>query len=92
MKQASSIWKLIDIDIYSASPKYLQLANSIIKAIREKKVHANEVLPSINELSFEFEISRDTAKKEYKYLKNLGIMGSVPAKDILSRMLTSVNH
>jgi DNA-binding transcriptional regulator YhcF (GntR family) len=80
MKQASSIWKLIDIDIYSASPKYLQLANSIIKAIREKKVHANEVLPSINELSFEFEISRDTAEKGYKYLKNLGIIGSVPGK------------
>jgi DNA-binding transcriptional regulator YhcF (GntR family) len=80
MKQTSSIWKLIDIDIYSASPKYLQLANSIIKAIREKKVHAHEVLPSINELSFEFEISRDTAEKGYKYLKNLGIIGSVPGK------------
>jgi DNA-binding transcriptional regulator YhcF (GntR family) len=80
MKQTSTIWKLIDIDIYSASPKYLQLANSIIKAIREKKVHANEVLPSINELSFEFEISRDTAEKGYKYLKNLGIIGSVPGK------------
>jgi len=80
MKQTSSIWKLIDIDIYSASPKYLQLANSIIKAIREKKVHENEVLPSINELSFEFEISRDTAEKGYKYLKNLGIIGSVPGK------------
>ena len=80
MKQTSAIWKLIDIDIYSASPKYLQLANSIIKAIRENKVHANEVLPSINELSFEFEISRDTAEKGYKYLKNLGIIGSVPGK------------
>ncbi len=80
MKQAPSIWKLIDIDIYSATPKYLQLANSIIKAIREKKAGANELLPSINELSFEFEISRDTAEKGYKYLKNLGIIGSVPGK------------
>ncbi len=80
MKQTSSIWKLIDIDIYSATPKYLQLANSLIKGIREKKINANEVLPSINELSFEFEISRDTAEKGYKYLKNLGIIGSVPGK------------
>ena len=80
MKQTSSIWKLIDIDIYSATPKYLQLANSIIKAIRENKVKTSEVLPSINELSFEFEISRDTAEKGYKYLKNLGIIGSVPGK------------
>src|SRR5262249_23724101 len=59
---------------------YLQLANCIIKAIRENKIHENDVLPSINELSFEFEISRDTAEKGYKYLKNLGILGSVPGK------------
>ena len=85
MKQASTIWKLIDIDIFSATPKYLQLANSIIKAIREKKVKADEVLPSINELSFEFEISRDTAEKGYKYLKNLGIIGSVPGKGYFIR-------
>jgi len=80
MKPSSPICKFIDIDFYSATPKYLQLANCIIKAIREKKANANEVLPSINELSFEFEISRDTAEKGYKYLKNLGILGSVPGK------------
>jgi DNA-binding transcriptional regulator YhcF (GntR family) len=80
MKPPSPICKFIDIDFYSATPKYLQLANCIIKAIREKKANANEVLPSINELSFEFEISRDTAEKGYKYLKNLGILGSVPGK------------
>jgi len=80
MKPSSPICKFIDIDFYSATPKYLQLANCIINAIREKKANANEVLPSINELSFEFEISRDTAEKGYKYLKNLGILGSVPGK------------
>jgi hypothetical protein len=37
-------------------------------------------LPSINELSFEFEISRDTAEKGYKHLKKIGILGSVPGK------------
>ena len=79
MKQ-SPICKFVEIDFYSATPKYLQLANCIIKAIREKNIHENDVLPSINELSFEFEISRDTAEKGYKYLKNLGILGSVPGK------------
>jgi DNA-binding transcriptional regulator YhcF (GntR family) len=91
MKQASTIWKLIDIDIFSATPKYLQLANSIIKAIREEKVKADEVLPSINELSFEFEISRDTAEKGYKYLKNLGIIGSVPGKGYFIRSV-DISH
>src|SRR5215471_15125919 len=80
MKPSSPICKFIDIDFYSATPKYLQLANCILKAIRESKVNVNEILPSINELSFEFEISRDTAEKGYKYLKNLGILGSVPGK------------
>ena len=79
MKQ-SPVIKYVDIDFYSATPKYLQLANCIIKAIREKKIQENDVLPSINELSFEFEISWDTAEKGYKYLKHQGILGSVPGK------------
>jgi len=37
-------------------------------------------MPSINELSFELEISRDTAEKGYKYLKKMGVLGSVPGK------------
>ena len=37
-------------------------------------------MPSINELSYELEISRDTAEKGYKYLKKMGVLGSVPGK------------
>src|SRR4051812_22320569 len=74
------IYKYIKIDDYSATPKYLQLASSIISAIREDKIKKNDILPSINDLSFELEISRDTAEKSYRYLKNMGILGSVPGK------------
>lgn len=74
------IFQYLFIDYYSATPKYLQLANSIIKAIGDGKIHKDEILPSINELSFEFEISRDTAEKGYKHLKNVGVLGSVPGK------------
>ena len=72
--------KLIYFDEFSVTAKYQQLANSIIKAIENRKLQADDVLPSINELSIEFDISRDTAEKGYKYLKNLGIIGSVPGK------------
>ena len=58
----------------------MQLANSIIKAIENGKLQIDDMLPSINEISFDFEISRDTVEKGYKYLKNLGIIGSVPSK------------
>jgi DNA-binding transcriptional regulator YhcF (GntR family) len=72
--------KLISIDYQSATPKYRQLANSILKAIRHGLLHKDDVLPSINELSFMFEISRDTAEKGYKHLKEAGVLGSVPGK------------
>src|SRR5450432_306063 len=74
------IFKYLFIDYYSATPKYLQLANCIIKAISDGVLKENDVLPSINELSFEFEISRDTAEKGYKHLKKRGVLGSVPGK------------
>ena len=79
MKQPAIFQHLL-IDYHSATPKYLQLANCIIKAIGEGILKENDVLPSINELSFEFEISRDTAEKGYKHLKKNGVLGSVPGK------------
>ena len=68
------------IDFYSSTPKYLQLANGIIKAISDGNLKKGDIIPSINELSFEFEIARDTAEKGYKHLKQMGILGSVPGK------------
>jgi DNA-binding transcriptional regulator YhcF (GntR family) len=61
---------LIYFDEFSGTPKYQQLANCITKAIEDGKLSVRDVLPSINELSFHFEICRDTAEKGYKHLKN----------------------
>lgn len=77
---SSPFYKLIYFDEFSATPKYQQLANSIIQAIEKSKLQIDDVLPSINELSFQFDISRDTAEKGYKHLKKIGIIGSVPGK------------
>ncbi|MDR6942983.1 GntR family transcriptional regulator [Mucilaginibacter pocheonensis] len=78
--KSSRFFEYIYIDYYSATPKYIQLANSIIKSVREGKLLINETLPSINELNLNFEISRDTAEKAYKHLKSIGLLGSVPGK------------
>ncbi len=75
-----NLFELIRVDEYSATPKYLQLTHAILKAIETGKIGMNDLMPSINELSFELEISRDTAEKGYKYLKKMGILGSVPGK------------
>ncbi|RYZ96399.1 MAG: transcriptional regulator, partial [Sphingobacteriaceae bacterium] len=53
------LFDFIRIDEYSATPKYLQLANSIINALEARAIEKDYLLPSINELSFQFDISRD---------------------------------
>lgn len=77
---SENIYRLISIDEYAVTPKYMQLTNSVVKAIEEKKIEKGYLLPSINDLSFELDISRDTAEKAYKHLKKLGVIGSVPGK------------
>ncbi|WP_026462907.1 GntR family transcriptional regulator [Adhaeribacter aquaticus] len=74
------IRSLFQIDEYSATPKYLQITNSILRAIEVGKLQKNSVLPSINELNLELDVSRDTAVKSYLYLKKIGIISSVHGK------------
>jgi len=77
---SENIYTLISIDEQSVTPKYVQLTNSILKAIEAGKIEKDYMLPSINDLSYELEISRDTAERAYRHLKNVGIIGSVPGK------------
>lgn len=77
---SENIYSLIKFDDYSVTPKYLQLCNSILKGISEGKLEKDYVLPSINNLSYEVEISRNTAEKAYKYLKNMEVISSIPGK------------
>lgn len=78
--KVADFFKIIHINEYSATPKYLQLSASIIEAIEGGLLNNNDVLPSINELSCAFDISRDTAERGYKYLKGIGIVLSVPGR------------
>lgn len=75
-----SFFDLVTIDEYAATPKYLQLTSSILNAIEAGKITRNDFMPSINELSFHLDISRDTAEKSYRHLKELGVINSVPGK------------
>lgn len=77
---SSSFFENIQVDIYSSTPKYLQLAHSILNAIERGKIQKNILLPSLNELTYNLEISRETADKGYKYLQNLGVLNSIPGK------------
>lgn len=68
------------INAASAAPKYQQMANAIRGAIERKLIGRDEQLPSINELSSHYNISRDTAEKAYRLLKNKGLIISVRGK------------
>ena len=75
-----NIINLIKVDEYSFTSKYLQIANSIIREIKNENIQLGDNLPSINELSIELDISRDTVERGYKHLRNIGIIDSVPRR------------
>src|ERR1700744_3025163 len=73
-------YDFIKIDETWAPPKNLQLANSIVNAIEAAVIQKDYLLPSINELSYQFDISRDTIQKSYRHLKKIGVVNSFPGK------------
>jgi DNA-binding transcriptional regulator YhcF (GntR family) len=77
---SENIYQYLKLDEQSITPKYLQIANSVLHAVEINAVSKDYLLPSINDLSYELEISRDTAEKALRYLKSLGVIGSVPGK------------
>jgi len=80
MRSVENIYRIISIDEQSITPKYLQLTNAILKGIEQGLIGKDYPLPSINDLSFELAISRDTAERAYRHLKAMGVVGSVPGK------------
>lgn len=74
------ILKHIKIDEDSRIPKYRQIVESIIENISTGKLKIDEKIPSINKLSEEFYLSRDTVEKAYNILKERNIITSVMGK------------
>lgn len=78
--EMNTIWEDVKIKHSSVTPKYIQVSNAIIKALDEKRIKLDDSLPSINELSFSLDVSRDTVEKSYRHLKTIGILSSKPGK------------
>jgi len=71
---------IIRINHDSRIPKYLQIVNSIVENIGKNYLIVGEKIPSINEISEEFFLSRDTVEKAYNELKKRKIVSSVKGK------------
>lgn len=77
---SQNIFNFIAIDPDSVTPRYMQISNAVLRAVREKKISKGYLLPSINDMSYEMEVSRDTVERAYKHLKKMGIIQSVHGK------------
>lgn len=66
----------LEIAEHSHQPKYLQLAEEIIRQIDEGNLSVNQRLPSVNKLSRELSLSRETVFKALNHLSEKGIVRS----------------
>lgn len=72
--------KMDKINNGSKTPKYQQVVNLILEDIESGRLKIGERISSINEMSFDFLLSRDTVEKAYNELKDRGIITSVKGK------------
>jgi len=71
----------MEVDFSQAAiAKFKILSNAIAQAIQQGEFNMGEPLPSINVLSAEYSISRETVFKAFSDLKKRGIVDSAPTK------------
>jgi len=86
--------KFIHIDENSRIPKYQQIVDSFIYNISLGNFTIDQKVPSINTLSEEFYLSRDTVEKAYNILKERSIISSIRGKGYYvtrTKLITKVN-
>ena len=71
---------VLEIDANRRTPKYLQIVNSITKAIKQGHYKKGDRIFSINELSNEHFLSRDTVQKAYELLEKEKIIEGIRGK------------
>lgn len=64
----------------SGTPKYIQVTDFLLKGIQTRSIVKGEQLPSLNMLCNHLDISKDTAEKAYRHLKERELINAVPGK------------
>lgn len=78
--RAKSNINCIKIDKSSTIPKYQQIVGSVQNGIRENLLRKGDAMPTINELSYQYGISKVTIERGYGILRKMGILDSFPGK------------
>jgi DNA-binding transcriptional regulator YhcF (GntR family) len=71
---------LIELDRNKKQPVYLQIIESIKGKIKNGSLHSGDRLPSINQLSTEFGLAKETVVKAFRLLQQKGIIKAVHGK------------
>ncbi|WP_406684682.1 GntR family transcriptional regulator [Seonamhaeicola sp. MEBiC1930] len=88
------VLKCIKIEEHSRVPKYQQIVDSVIHNISISNFNIDQKLPSINSLSEEFYLSRDTVEKAYRILKERNIITPIRGKGYYinrTKLISKVN-
>lgn len=80
-------YQYIKIDHSRQTPLYRQIIDSVIKEVKRKNISVGDQLPSINVISEEFFIARETVVKAYRELRERGIIFSKQGKGFYLRSL-----
>lgn len=88
MQNYNKFKNVISISDYSRVRKYRQIVNSVLSATAIGTMKLNDKLPSVNELSVDFNISRDTVVRAYAFLKENNIIDSIPGKGYYIKSVT----
>ncbi len=70
----------LPIDETSSIPKYIQIVKAVKSLIATGALKYGDKIPSINNLSSDYYLSRDTVEKAYLILKKQGIIAAVKGK------------
>jgi DNA-binding transcriptional regulator YhcF (GntR family) len=80
MNETDKIRSFIRIDGRNKDPKSKQIIKSVTEAVKTEALRIGERLPSLNKVSFELDVSKDTVQRAYIGLCDRGIIESVPGK------------
>lgn len=86
--------EIIKLNENSRIPKYQQIVDSIIHSISIGKLKMEQKIPSINMLSEEYYLSRDTVEKAYNILKERKVISSIRGKGYYvtrTKLISKVN-
>ena len=67
---------IIELDMASSTPIYVQLRNQIVKGIGKGELKAGEKLPTVRQLASDAGVNTMTVNKTYQILKNEGFIGT----------------